>query len=312
MKDFRSRILRKTAPLAAVLGLLVCAAAAQTLPLPSGPPIANEVRFAALGDSGNGNDGQLAVARQMFAVQQNTKFDLIVFLGDNIYNSGSPGDFGRKFTLPYRQFIENGTEMRGVVGNHDVRGEADGGVLLQQMMFQMGTRPYFAFARGGGQVEFFGIDSNAFITPNLSQNARDQLQWLDRELGGSRAKWKILLLHHPLYSSAKKHGWTSRDQGEMESVRNAIEPLLERHGVKIVLAGHDHVYERVKPQKGIFHFVSGTGSETRVGDIQSNSPFYGFGSDRELGFMLFSAANDRVNFWAINAQGGVVDSGTLR
>lgn len=312
MRNYGSQIRWRLSAIIVAVLFALSSVQAQAPPLPSGPLGSDEVRFAALGDTGNGNEGQASIARAMFDLQRTAKFDLIVFLGDNIYNSGSPGDFGRKFTLPYRQFIENGTQLRGVLGNHDVRGEADGGVLLQQLMLGMGTRPYFAFTRGNGLVEFFGLDSNAFVAPNLSSPARQQLQWLDGELGRSKAPWKVVLLHHPLYSSAKKHGWNSRDSAEIESVRAAVEPLIVRHGVKLVLAGHDHVYERLKPQKGVSHFTSGAGSETRVGDLQPGSPFFTFGNDRETSFMLFAVRRDSIEFWSLNSQGKVLDSGTIR
>lgn len=293
------------------VSVFAAAAAGQPV-LPSGPMTGDEVRFAVLGDPGGSNDGQAVIARQMFAVQQRSPFGLILFLGDNVYNSGSPRDFGREFTLPYRQFIENGTELRGVVGNHDAQGAAEGGVLLQQLMFRMGPRPYYAFSSAGGLVEFFGLDSNAFTRPDRSPAARDQLQWLDAALSRSKAKWKVAFFHHVVYSSAKKHGWNSSDQDEMESVRSALEPLFVKYGVKVVLSGHDHVYERLKPQKGIRYFISGAGSQTRVGNLQTNSPYYDFGNDRELSFMLFSARPDAINYWTINAAGAVIDSGAVR
>ena len=305
--DFQLCVLKALA----MLLVLAWAAAGQSLPLPSGLPATGEVRFAALGDTGNGNSGQSGIANRIVAVQQTARFDLILFLGDNIYENGDPADFGRKFALPYRDLIENGTELRAVVGNHDVRATAKGGVLLQQMMFGMGGRPYYSFTRGDGLVEFFGLDSNALTQTNLDQPAQEQLQWLEDRLARSRAKWKVLFLHHPLYSSAKKHGWNSPDTREMEAVRANLEPVLIKYGVKLVLAGHDHVYERLKQQKGVNYFVSGAGSQTRVGDLQPNSPYYGFGDDRQTSFMLFSISAGGITFWSVNAQGAVIDSGKI-
>ena len=290
---------------------LLTATAAQSQEILADAVAGNEIRFIAVGDTGRGNDGQMAIARQMLAIQAKSKFDLIFFLGDNIYNDGNPADFGRKFTLPYQAFIENGTQLRGVVGNHDERGKGEGGILLQQLMFGMGPRPYFSILRENASVEFFGLDSNAFLTTNLSLEGRTQLQWLDTTLAQSKSAWKIVLLHHPLYSSARRHGWNSGDKNEMEAVRSTVEPFLEKHKVRIVLAGHDHVYERLKPQKGIHHFVSGAGAEIRRGDLQTNSPFYQIGNDKELSFMLFSATPDSIRYWAINSQGLVIDSGRL-
>jgi len=97
----------------------------------------------------------------------------------------------------------------------------------------------------------------------------------------------------------------------MQAVRAAVEPILEKHKVRIVLAGHDHVYERLKPQNGVLYFVSGAGAEVRRGDLQTNSPFYQIGNDKELSFMLFSVKPDAVRYWAINSQGAFIDSGMI-
>jgi 3',5'-cyclic AMP phosphodiesterase CpdA len=312
MKNIKSRPSSYLFSALVVFLLLAASVVGQSLPLPSGPPASAEVRFAALGDTGRANPGQLAIAGQMLALQRKAPFDLVLFLGDNIYESGDPADLGRKFALPYRQLIENGTELKGVLGNHDIRSNGKGGDLVQQLIFGMGARPFYSFTRGGGLVEFFGLNSNDLARPGADQSAREQLRWLDERLARSTAKWKIVFLHHPLYSSAKKHGWNSADRIEMESVRSALEPILLKHGVKLVLAGHDHVYERVKPQSGIQHFVSGAGSETRIGDLQPNSPYYGFGDDRQLSFMLFSVRPDGITFWSINSGGSVIDSGTIK
>lgn len=284
--------------------------AVQGQEIPTAPALTpDEVRFAAVGDTGNGNEGQNAIARQMLSVQEKSRFDLILFLGDNIYRNGEPKDFGKKFTIPYQKFIENGTELRAAIGNHDARSKD--GVLLQQMMFQMGAKPFYSFTRGNRLAEFFALDTNAFLTAKLTPEGEAQLRWFDRRLAASKAVWKIVFLHHSLYSSAKKHGWNSADREEMENVRRAIEPFLEKHRVKLVLSGHDHIYERTKPQKGVHHFVSGVGSEIRPGDLQTESPFYGFGNDQELSFMLFSVTPKAVRFWAINAQGTVFDRGQI-
>lgn len=296
----------------AALLVLVTAISGQSLPLPSGPPAAAEVRFAALGDTGRANPGQIAIAGRMLAIQRTAPFDLVLFLGDNIYESGDPADLGRKFALPYRQLIENGTVLKGVLGNHDIRSNGKGGDLVQQLVFGMGARSYYSFTRGDGLVEFFGLNSNDLARPSAGQSAREQLRWLDDRLARSTVKWKIVFLHHPLYSSAKKHGWNSTDRNEMESVRSLLEPILLKRGVKLVIAGHDHVYERVKPQNGIQHFVSGAGAEIRVGDLQPNSPYYGFGDDRQLSFMLFSVKADGITFWTVNSGGSVIDSGTIK
>ena len=79
-----------------------------------------------------------------------------------------------------------------------------------------------------------------------------QLQWIDNELKNARDDWKIVYFHHPLYSSGGRHG------SEVD-LRVTLEPLFVKYGVNVVYSGHDHIYERIKPQKGIYYFVVGLG-----------------------------------------------------
>ena len=88
--------------------------------------------------------------------------------------------------------------------------------------------------------------------------------------------------------------------------------LLAAHGVDVVLTGHDHVYERIKPQKGIYYFVSGAGGKLRTGDINEASPISEKSYDRDMHFMLFEVAGDEMYFQAISRTGETIDSGTIR
>jgi hypothetical protein len=75
-----------------------------------------------------------------------------------------------------------------------------------------------------------------------------------KELKGSNEDWKIAFFHHPLYSSAGRHG------SDLQ-LRNRLEPLLVAYNVSVAFTGHDHVYERIKPQKDITYFVTGSGGK---------------------------------------------------
>jgi hypothetical protein len=98
----------------------------------------------------------------------------------------------------------------------------------------MNGQRYYAYARNN--VRFFALDSNLMD--------QKQLAWLDAELKNAKEDWKICYFHHPLYSNAARHG-------AAVDLRVLLEPIFIRHGVNVVFSGHDHVYERVKPQKGI-------------------------------------------------------------
>ena len=125
-------------------------------------------------------------------------------------------------------------------------------------------------------VRIFALDSN-YID-------QKQLAWLEKELAASGSEWKIVFFHHPLYSSGRNHG-------PALSTREVLEPIFVRHGVSVVLTGHEHFYERIKPQKGILHFISGGGGKLRPGDILKN-PQTDKGFDTDLHFLMMEIDGD--------------------
>jgi 3',5'-cyclic AMP phosphodiesterase CpdA len=145
-------------------------------------------------------------------------------------------------------------------------------------------------------IRFFALETT-YMEPA-------QVEWLAKELKSSSSDWKIVYMHHPLYSSGERHGSDLR-------LRAAIEPLLVNHNVSVVFAGHDHFYERVMPQKGILHFVIGSGGQLRRGNIDRASGITARGFDTDLAFLVAEIAGDQMTFQAISRTGAVVDSGTV-
>jgi 3',5'-cyclic AMP phosphodiesterase CpdA len=132
---------------------------------------------------------------------------------------------------------------------------------------------------------------------------RKQLDWLDAALKDSREDWKIAYFHHPLYSNASRHG-SSVD------LRLLLEPIFLKYGVQVVFSGHDHVYERLKPQKGIYYFVSGAAGQLRKGNMDpSDETAASF--DQDQSFMLVEVAGGDMFFEAVSRTGRVVDSGVI-
>src|SRR5215212_1792622 len=117
-------------------------------------------------------------------------------------------------------------------------------------------------------------------------------------------KGNVTFFHHPPYSSGGKHGSSS-------GLREVVEPLFLKYGVNVVLAGHEHFYERVKPQKGIYYFISGAGGKLREGDVKNNSPLTEKAFDTDLSFMLFEVVKDEMYFQVVSRAGDTVDSGTI-
>jgi 3',5'-cyclic AMP phosphodiesterase CpdA len=158
----------------------------------------------------------------------------------------------------------------------------------------MGGQRFYTFKPKDG-VRFFALDSNYMD--------QEQMQWLEKELKASGSDWKIAFFHHPLYSSAGRHGSDT-------ALRDQLEPLFLKYSVDLVLTGHDHVYERVKPQKGISYFVIGNSAKLRKGDLETNG-ITAKGFDTGYGFMLAELDGDQIHFQVISDQAKTIDAGTV-
>ena len=277
------------------LSRLVCAAAlalvatipvpAQTPPLPNRP---DSLKFAAIGDNGTGDSPQYEVAAQMVKVHAAFPFDLVIMLGDNMYGGQSPADYVKKFERPYAALLSVGVTFQAAIGNHDRPDQ------VQYKPYNMNGQRYYTYTRRN--VRFFALDSN-LMDPK-------QLEWLEDGLKNAREDWKICYFHHPLYSNASRHG-SSVD------LRVLLEPLFVKYGVNVVFSGHDHVYERLKPQKGIYYFVSGAAGQLRKGNMApSDQTATSF--DRDQSFMVVEIAGDQLSFRSISRGGQTVDSGEIR
>ena len=267
----------------AVLALAVLDAQQLTLPNQK-----DSVHFAVIGDSGTGGSDQRAVAARLSAMHKTFPFDIVLMLGDNLYGNESKRDYVAKFEVPYKALLDAKVKFYASLGNHD-----DGTQVMYEP-FNMGGKKYYTFKPQGASVRFFALDSNYMD--------KEQLAWLEKELAASGSDWKIMFFHHPLYSSGK-HGST-------EPLREQLEPLFVKHGVDVVFAGHDHFYERIKPQKGIYHFVSGGAAKLRAGDIEKTG-LTAKGFDRGYHFMLVEVTPKVLYFQAISDTGATVDSGEL-
>jgi hypothetical protein len=87
--------------------------------------------------------------------------------------------------------------------------------------------------------------------------------------------------------------------------------VFVKHGVNLVLTGHEHFYERLKPQKGIQYFIIGSSAKLRKGDL-AKSELTLYGNDREYAFMLMEIDGDELFFQTINEKGQTIDTGSVR
>jgi len=272
-----------------VLALIVAslgALAAQGVTLPNQP---DSLKFAIIGDSGTGSESQYRIAKQMTDARVAFPYQFVLMMGDNLYGGSKEQDYQKKFEQPYKALLDGGVKFYASLGNHDNPNER----LYKP--FNMNGERYYTFKPKDG-VRIFALDSNYMDKP--------QLEWLEKELQASGADWKIAFFHHPLYSSGEQHG------SDLQ-LRQELEPLFLKYGVDVVFAGHEHFYERIKPQKGIYYFTSGGAAKLREGNVKTGSALTAKSFDTGYHFMLIELGKDSMSFQAISDQGKTVDSGTL-
>jgi hypothetical protein len=276
-----------------LLAMLVAGAASLTLSAQRGtvslslPNRPGSVKVLAMGDTGTGERRQYELADRMADAHALFPFDTALMLGDNLYGTQKPEDFVLKFDRPYQALLAAGVVFHASLGNHDKPANRN------YPAWHMDGKRYYTFTTG--PVRFIALDSNVMDPP--------QLEWLTATLRAATEPWKVVFFHHPLYSSAGYHG-------SDDSLRTMVEPLFIKYGVNVVLSGHDHVYERLRPQHGIYYFVAGSGGQLRKNDLQwSVDTAAGFDQDRA--FVLLEIGDDHLDVQAIARSGKTVDSVSL-
>jgi Calcineurin-like phosphoesterase len=258
---------------------------AVTLSLPNKK---GNVRFLVVGDTGTGSDQQNELAKIMLRYHQAFPYEFALMVGDNMYGSEKAADYKRKFEDVYRPLLDQKVKFYAALGNHDESNQRF------YEFFNMEGQEYYRFTKGN--VSFYALNSNYMD--------KKQVEWLEDKLATDTSEWKIAYFHHPPYSSGGKHGSDTK-------LREVVEPLFVKHGVNVVFTGHEHFYERIKPQKGIYYFISGSGGKLRKGDVKKGSPLTEKAYDRDMSFMLVEVNGRQLHFQVITRTGETVDSGVI-
>jgi len=254
------------------------------------PNRADSLKFAVLGDFGTASREQYELAAVMKRVHDAFPYELVILVGDNLYGSERPQDFKKKFEIPYKPLLDAGVKFYASLGNHDAREQR------YYKLFNMDGKLYYTFKGSKQSVRFYALEST-YMDP-------DQIVWFEKELRGSDSDWKIPYFHHPPYSSGDRHGSDAR-------LREVLEPLFIKFNVSVVFTGHDHFYERTKPQKDIVYFVVGSGGKLRKGNIDKSSGITAAGNDTDYAFLAAEVNGDEMWFNAVSRQAKVIDSGSI-
>jgi hypothetical protein len=249
-------------------------------------PDGQSIRVLAFGDFGTGSTAQKETAAQMLAYHRKSPFDFGVTLGDNFYSLGmaSPQD-PRWKTWWEEMYAPLGIKFYAALGNHDW-GFADSPAAEilysdKSQSWKM-PAPYYTFTAGA--VQFFALDTN-----DLSEA---QLTWLREQLDKSRARWKIVYGHHPVYSDGE-HGDDAR-------LIKKLLPILESKA-DIYLVGHDHIIEHLKPSDSRLHFFIAGGGGAPLYKIKESKRAYFAQSVN--GFAVIEASAEEIRVRFIGADG---------
>ena len=257
---------------------------------PASAQAPTSLRWLATADSGSGDRKQQAVADQMAAVQRRQPVDLVILAGDNIYNDGDISKVDGAFTRPYSALLQAGVPFHAVLGNHDIR-TANGDPQVAYRPFGMAGR-WYNLRRG--PVEFFMLDTN------MNANWSQQLPWLRTSLAASKAPWKVVVGHHPIYSA----GFYGNDP----VAQARLGPLFKKYGVQLYINGHEHDYERTKVIDGTTYLTLGIGGAS-LRPILANGNTAACASVH--GFVELEASPTSLNINAWDRQGKAIDQAVL-
>ncbi|HEY9721182.1 MAG TPA: metallophosphoesterase [Oscillatoriaceae cyanobacterium] len=255
------------------------------------PAGADHMRFAVIGDMGEGRAVQFALARQL----TDWRPEFVLAVGDIIYPEGEGTLYGDRFFGPYDALMHEAI-FYPALGNHDVL-TGNGAPYLAAFALPRspGNERYYAF--DWGPARFWCLDSTQSLAPNSPQ-----YRWFRADADASGARWKFAFFHHPVYSSGF-HGSTW-------SLRHYLEPIFAHDHFAVVFSGHDHDYERTKPQHGVTYVVTGGGGATVYG-MWGPSRFTAAESLRHH-FVGVSLYHDTLALQAVDPQGEVFDAAVLR
>lgn len=237
-------------------------------------PLAQAQRLGVIGDWGYEGPGRKAVAALLRAEHAKNPLAALLTTGDNFYPAGQVVEaFLRE--LPR-------VPLYPAFGNHDAPN-------LSAQLKRFGLeRPFYRVRFAA--AEFFFLYTEAEV--------RAQRTWLAEALASSRAPWKVLVLHRPLYSL----GWPS------PTLRSLLEPLLLQHGVRLVLAGHDHHYARLDA-RGVAHVTTGGGG-ARLYPVLPKPAAQAWGVAHHALFL--EVGEEALLGYALTPEGRILDRFTLR
>ena len=237
-----------------------------------------EVRFVAMGDAGEGNEGQFAVAAAIGTVCEERGCDFALYLGDNFYDVGVASDmdkqFQSKFEVPYAAldfpfYVTLGNHDYGTLGNEWAKSEYYIAYTEQSEKWTLPAE-YYSFQEEN--VHFVSLDTNQVF---WGVDIDAQSQFLQQDLAGLTDTWIIMFGHHP-YISNGPHGNAGNYEGLFGLIGGEdVQEFMESEvcgKAHVYICGHDHSKQWHEPQCGTEFIVSGGGAKLTDFEHRNDNP----------------------------------------
>ncbi len=273
------------------------------------PQSGEPVRAWITGDQGSADEKARKVLAGMHRAVGSKPPQLWITLGDNAYPSGTRSEFQAAVFDTFGALIRS-TTLWPSPGNHDFTGV--GPDQIDAAYFNVFTLPTAAEAGGvaSGSERYYSFDWGPLHVVSLDTISSHRhpdapmLDWLKRDLAAARPRspWLVAAFHHPPYSRGSHD---SSEEVTTSLVRENVVPILEAHGVDLVLAGHSHNYERSRVEESPVYVVAGNASIPGRGPL--DHPKMVVGHEDLLGSLLLDVDDCRLEVRAIDAEGEVYD-----
>lgn len=280
-------------------------------------PAPDGLNFLIFGDWGRqGEQDQVDVAGQMAQAAKDVEAKFIISVGDNFYENGVASVRDSHWRASYEDVYHHRSlqvPWHAILGNHDYHGNCDAQIEYHSVdsRWNMPARYYLQTHRldNGATADFFYLDTSPMIKSYhtkkatrkevLGQDVTRQLEWFKASLEASKARWKIVIGHHPIYSGG--------EHGDTPELVESVLPLLHEHKVRAYFNGHDHDLQHLMADE-VNLFDTGAGSQFRPTRKTKHTTW----AKACSGFTTVNLRANEMNVRMIDGAGAVIYATTVQ
>ncbi|MCL1872850.1 MAG: metallophosphoesterase [Clostridiales bacterium] len=247
------------------------------------------------------SDGYKIFGENLRQADQNKTSSFMIIGGDLVNDGNDPAEWEEFFAAGQEVFSR--IPLLPAMGNHDNKKGYKDLFILPQNGPQNAKSEYYSFDFGSAHFTI-GNSNNILREENLA--------WLGQDLAESKANWKIMVIHHPVYSATNN----SQDAVRAEKFREILVPVFAEYGVALVLSGHQHLYARTAPLRldrpdplGTVYLTGVGGNKMYEADPQESFEVLKAGTAVHT---FITVNNDAIKLETYTYQGELIDSYTIR